>query len=132
MIDNELNPAGGAAHRQPLLPESVCTGEALAWLEEGHITIGGFRAKLDGAPPSLHKSFVAYFAFLTETTGVETRSALGELSRRVRGGATKLRAADWRPLLDALRREPVDPPVMGDTTLIELSEMLWRAHTRQD
>lgn len=132
MNNSKHDPAGEAANIQPLLPESLCTPEALAWLEDGRITLGMFRAKLDDAPPSMQESFVTYFAFLTETAGVETRSALGQLSRRVRGGATKPRAADWQPLLDALRREPVDAPVTDETTLIKLSERLWREHTRQD
>lgn len=132
MISNEPNPTGGAARPQSLLPETLCGSEALAWLEEGRITQGRFGAKLEDAPASMHESFVNYFALLTEVAGAETRRALAELSRLVRSGAAKPGAADWKPLLDALGREPTGDGVTDDTTLRELSELLWRGHTRQD
>ena len=132
MISNEPDRAGGAARRQSPPLENLCGREALARLEEGSITLGRFRAMLQDAPASMHESFVTYFAFLTEVAGAETRRALAELSRLVRSGAAKPRAEDWKPLLDALGREQTTDPVTDDTTLNELSEMLWREHTRQD
>lgn len=132
MISNEPDRAGGAARRQPPPLENLCGREALARLEEGSITLGRFRAMLQDAPASMHESFVTYFASLTEVAGAETRRALAELSRLVRSGAAKPRAEDWKPLLDALGREQTADPVTDDTTLNELSEMLWREHTRQD
>ena len=132
MINNELNPAGGDARRQPSLPESRCGREALAWLEDGQVTLGRFRAKLEDAPAPLHGPLLDYFSLLTELAGAQTRMALDDLSRRVRGGATRPRAADWQPMLDALRREHAADGVTDDTTLRELSEVLWHEHTRQD
>ena len=132
MISNEPDRTGGDARRQPPPLENLCGREALARLEEGSITLGRFRAMLGDAPASMHESFVNYIALLTEVAGAETRRALAELSRLVRSGAAKPRAEDWKPLLDALGREQTADPVTDDTTLNELSEMLWREHTRQD
>ncbi len=120
MINNELDTARG------------CGREALAWLEDGRVTLGRFRAKLEDAPAAMHGQLLDYFSLLTELAGAETRMALAELSRRVRDGATRPRAADWQPLLDALWREHAADGVTDDTTLRELSEVLWREHTRQD
>lgn len=132
MINNELNTAGGDARRQPPPPERRYGREALAWLEDGQLTLGRFRTKLEDAPAPLHGPLLDYFSLLTELAGAETRTALAELSRRIRGGATRPRAADWQPLLDALGREHAADGVTDDTTLRELSEALWREHTRQD
>lgn len=132
MINDEPNTAGGDARRQPSLPESRYRREALAWLEDGQVTLGRFRAKLQDAPAFLHGPLLDYFSLLTELAGPETRMALAGLSRRMRGGATRPRAADWQPMLDALGREHAADGVTDDTTLRELSEVLWREHTRQD
>jgi hypothetical protein len=114
------------------LPESLCGCEALAWLEEGNITLGRFRTKLEDAQASMHGPLLDYFSLLAELAGPETRKALAGLSRRVRVDATQPRAADWQPMLDALGREHVGNGVTEDTTLRELSGVLWREHTRQD
>lgn len=132
MISNEPDTTGGAARGIPRPPRRPCGREALAWLEEGRITLGRFRAKLEHAPASMHGPLFDYFSLLTELASAETRAALAELSRRVRGGAPRPRAADWHPMLDALGREHTADGVTNDTTLRELSEVLWREHTRQD
>lgn len=120
MINDELDTAGGDAR------------EALAWLEDGQVTLGRFRAKLQDAPAFLHGPLLDYFSQLTELAGPETRMALAGLSRRMKGGATRPQAADWQPILNALGREHAADGVTDDTTLRELSEVLWRVHTRQD
>lgn len=132
MSNDEPNTAGGDVRRQPALPESRRGREALAWLEDGQVTLGRFRAKLQDAPAFLHGPLLDYFSLLTELAGPETRMALAGLSRRVRDGATRPRAADWQPMLDALGREHAADGVTDDTTLRELSEVLWREHTRRD
>jgi hypothetical protein len=62
MSSNEPNPTGGAARRQSLLPESLCGCEVHAWLEEGHITLGRFRSKLEDAQASMHGPLLDYFS----------------------------------------------------------------------
>jgi len=132
MFDNEINQPGGQVRRQDPLPERLYGSEALAFLEDGRVTLGRLRAKLEDAPESLHGPLLTYFFFLTELAGAETRIAVAELSRQVRGGAARPHAATWDPLLDALGRDPIISPVTAETTLNELSEKLWREHMRQD
>ena len=116
MIDDEPNTAGGDARRQPSLPESRRGREALAWLEDGQITLGRFRVKLEDAPVPLHGPLLDYFSLLTELAGAETRMALDDLSRRVRDGATRPRHGDVRAQARLSHRLPVGRNQAGRRT----------------
>lgn len=104
----------------------------LTWAQLGHLTLGQAERILREGSPDTHEGFFHLFAPLVGVAGSETARAFSLISREARSHATGESAMpDWSPFFSALRRERTARAITEETTLRDLSELLWEMHTAQ-
>jgi hypothetical protein len=108
-------------------------GARLNWVQLSHLTLGQVERILREGSSDTHEGFLQLFATLAGLAGAETARAFSLI-----GGEVRIRAAgedatpDWSPFFAALKREQTARAIMDETTLRDLSELLWEMHTAQD
>jgi hypothetical protein len=105
----------------------------LNWSQLGHLTLGQVERILRGGSSDTHEGFLQLFATLAGIAGAGTARAFSFI-----GGEVRSRAAgeddtpDWSPFFAALMHERTTRAITEETTLRDLSELLWEMHTAQD
>jgi len=108
-------------------------GIRLTWAQLGHLTLSQAERILGEGSSDTHEGFLRLFAPLTGLADSETARAFSLIGREARSRtAGEAAMPDWTPFFAALRRERTARTITEETTLRDLSELLWEMHTAQD